>query len=66
MEGREEPMIFSAVLTTLCRDFQSAALHAPTHTEMQLVRMLSMVPLKKVVRMGGGRRVHLHQCSSVE
>ncbi len=32
MEGR---MIFSAVLTTLCRDFQSEALQAPNQTEMQ-------------------------------
>ena len=45
MGGSEVPMIFSAVLTTLCKDFQSEALQAPDQTEMQLVRILSIVPL---------------------
>ena len=54
MEGSEVPMIFSAVLTTLCTVFQSDALQLPDQTEMQLVMMLSIVPLQKVVRMGGG------------
>ncbi len=45
MEGSEEPIIFSAVLTTLCTDLQSEALQSPDHTEMQLVNMLSIIPL---------------------
>ncbi|XP_061896414.1 coiled-coil domain-containing protein 28A isoform X2 [Entelurus aequoreus] len=35
--GRGVLMIFSAILATLCRDFQSEALQAPVQTEMQLV-----------------------------
>ena len=45
MGGKELPMTFSTVLTTLCRDFQSEALQAPDQKEMQLVSMLSIVPL---------------------
>lgn len=45
MGGCEVPMIFSTVLTTLCRDFQSEALQDPDQTEMQLVSMRSIVPL---------------------
>ncbi|KAI3359075.1 hypothetical protein L3Q82_002569 [Scortum barcoo] len=35
---KELPMIFSAVLTTLLTFLQSAAVHPPHHTEMQLVK----------------------------
>ncbi len=44
-EGRETPTIFSAALTIRWRDLRQDALQAPYHTVMQLVRMLSMVPL---------------------
>lgn len=43
--GREELIVFTAVLTTLHRRFQTAALHPPAHTEMQLVMMLFIVSL---------------------
>ena len=58
-EGREVPMIVSAVLTTLLTFLQAKALQLPHHMEMQLVRMPSMVLLQNVVRMGGGRRALL-------
>ncbi|XP_034023464.1 uncharacterized protein C3orf67 homolog [Thalassophryne amazonica] len=45
----------AAVLTTLCKDFQSEALQLAHQTEMQLVSRILMVPLEKVERMGGGR-----------
>lgn len=45
MEGREVPMIFSAVLTSLWRLFQSAAVQLPHHTEIQVVIIDSMVLL---------------------
>ncbi len=48
-------MIFSAVFTVRWRVLWSAALQLPYQTVMQLVSTLSMVPLLKVVRMGGGR-----------
>ena len=48
-------MIFSAVLTTLCSAFLSAARQLPCQTETLLVRMLSIAPLKKVVRAEVGR-----------
>lgn len=45
MGGSDVSKIFSAVLTMLCRDFQWEALQAPNQTEIQLVSMLSIVPL---------------------
>ncbi len=48
-------MIFTAVFTVRWRVLRSAALKFPYQTVMQLVSTLSMVPLEKVVRMGGGR-----------
>ncbi len=54
-EGRGALMIFAAVFTVRWRVLQSAALQFPYQTVMQLVSTLSMVPLKKVVRMSGGR-----------
>ena len=48
-------MIFSAVLTNLCSAFLSAARQLPCQTETLLVRMLSIAPLKKVVRAEVGR-----------
>ena len=44
-EGRGTPTILSAALTTLCSFFRQDAVQVPYHTVMQLVRMLSMVPL---------------------
>ncbi|XP_055015551.1 myotilin [Boleophthalmus pectinirostris] len=41
--GSEEPTTFSAVLTTRCRSFFSAAVQAPYHDVQQYVRTLSMV-----------------------
>lgn len=43
MGGRELRVIFSADLTTLCRDSQSEALRAPDQTLMQLVSIRSIV-----------------------
>lgn len=64
-ERRGAPMIFSAVLTALvpCGHFQSAALHAPpAHTGKQLVRVLSVVPLK-MLRLGcGAENVSISNC----
>lgn len=48
-----------AVLTALCRDFQSKALQAPKHPGMQLVSTFSMVPLWKVIRKGWWREALL-------
>ncbi len=45
MEGRGAPMIFAAVFTVRCRVLRSATLLFPYQTVMQLVSMLSMVPL---------------------
>ncbi len=45
MESSEEQMIFSAVLTTLRSDLQFEALQSPDQSEMQLVNMLSIIPL---------------------
>ncbi len=45
MEGRGAPMIFSALFTVCWRVLQSATLQLPYQTVMQLVSMLSMVPL---------------------
>lgn len=68
MGESEVPTILSAVLTTLCRDFQLEALQAPDHTEMQLVSILPIVPLEKVVRMGGrvggARLIQRRKCKS--
>ena len=47
---RETPNIFSAVLTMHCKVLRSDALQFPNQTVMQLARTLSMVPLKKLVR----------------
>ena len=55
MEGREVPMIFSTVLTTLLSHSQRLCSLPAYHMDMHLVRMLSMVLLLNVVRMGGGR-----------
>ncbi len=55
MEGGGALMIFSAVFTVRWRVLWSAALQFPYQTVIQLVSTLSMVPLLKVVRMGGGR-----------
>lgn len=44
-EGREQPVIFWAVLTALCRALLSAAVHPEYHTVIQYVRMLSTVAL---------------------
>ncbi len=55
MEGRGAPMILAAVFTVRWRVLRSAALQFPYQTVMQLVNTLSMVPLQKVVRTGGGR-----------
>ena len=41
-EGRGQPMIFWAILTTLWSAFLSAAVQLENHTQMQYVRMLSM------------------------
>ena len=46
MDGWADLVIFSAVLTTLCRAFWSAAEQLLYQTERLLVRMLSMAPLK--------------------
>ena len=45
MDGSDVPMIFSAVLTTRRTVVQSASVQLPDQTEMQFVKMLSMVPL---------------------
>lgn len=45
MRGSEVLMVFSTVLITLCKNFQSETLQAPDQTEIQLVSMLSIVPL---------------------
>ncbi len=45
MEGRGAPIIFAALFTVRWRVLQSAALQFPYQTVMQLVSMLSMVPL---------------------
>ena len=55
MAGRDDLMIFSAVLTTLCSAFLSAPRQLPYQTETLLVRMLSIAPLKKMVRAEVGR-----------
>ncbi len=55
MEGRGAPMIFAVVFTVRWRVLRSAAQQFPYQTVMQLVSTLSMVPLYKVARMGGGR-----------
>jgi len=39
-EGREHPMMFSAVLMILCKAFLSAAKHAMNHREVQYETML--------------------------
>ena len=57
-------MIFSAVLTTLLT--QSEAVQLPHHMEMQLVRMISMMLLQNVMRMGGGRRALLSFTGSAD
>ena len=46
MDGREIPIIFSAVLTTLCSDFLSEAVELPNQVEIQLVSTFSIVPQK--------------------
>lgn len=45
MEGRKAPVIFSAVLTSQCRILQSNTVQLPYQIVMQLLRMLSIVPL---------------------
>ena len=55
MDGCAVLVIFSAVLTTLCSAFWSAAEQLPYQTERLLVRMLSIAPLWTVVRAEGGR-----------
>lgn len=45
MGGSDVPLTSTTFLATLCRDFQSEALQAPDQIEMQLVIMLSIVPL---------------------
>lgn len=54
MTGKETPMIFSAVLTIHCRVWCLDVMQLSYHTVRQLARMLSVVPLNKVVRMEGG------------
>ena len=44
-EGRWQPMMRSAVFTTLCRALRSAAEQLPNQAVVQLERMLSMVHL---------------------
>ena len=55
--GWADLVIFSAVLTTLCRAFWSAEGQLPYQTEQLLVRMLSIT---HPCRRGGG---HLSSCS---
>lgn len=43
----------------------SELLQFPYQTMMQLVRMLLMLPLRKVDRVGGGRRTMFRQLASV-
>lgn len=45
MEGKEISMIFSAVLTIRCRVLRSEMVQFLNQTVMQLLRMLSTVPL---------------------
>ena len=44
MKGREIPMIFFAVLTTLGTVLRSVLLQLPDQTEMLLIKMLFIVP----------------------
>lgn len=66
MWGSGVPVIFSSVLTTLCRDFQSKALQAPDHTDMHAVSKFSIELLYKVVSMRGGRWALLNRWEKVQ
>lgn len=66
MDGREVPLIFSAVLTTLCSDFFSGTLELPNQMEVQLVSTISTVTRQKVERMGGWRYALLIQEQEVQ
>lgn len=57
MGGSELPIILSAVFTRHCRALRSESLQFPNH----VVRMLTIVSLQNVVRMGGGMFALLSQ-----
>lgn len=57
-EGKEDLMIFSAVLAALLTSYESEAPQPPNHTEKQFVSML----LENAVKMGGGRWAPLILC----
>ena len=45
MEGTEVPMIFSAVFTEDCQVLQSEIMQFAQQTVMDMVKLLSLVPL---------------------